>query len=668
MRTRAGRGLRLLAVGLLALAYVAVPASRAMAQATAIDTTSDFAAVSWGPGRTDLFARGVDGTLEHKFYNGRWSQWQSLGGVVVGAPAATSWGAGRLDVFARGTDNAIHHISFSGGAWSGWESLGGSVTSAPAAASWGPNRIDVFVRGNSNALYHKYFTGSWTASWESLGGTLNSAPAVASWAANRLDVFAEASDKSLHHKWWNGTGWSGWEADGGTMTSAPSVAAWASGRLDVFYRGSLNTLQHKYWDGAWSGVQDLGGTMSTAPAASTDAANHLAVFYRNSATLSKKAWLPSWQAVQTIDETPGSVSPASYSPTVGLQGAPAAGATVGHLWFGYVDNVGRVVVGEQTDPDNVQSIVWTPLSGNEGFSGPPAVLPQPNGTMVVAAQHADSDVWTLMQSAGPPPAWGAWLSQGGSLASTPAPARMPDGSLALFSTDATGQLWALPQSGPNGAFGSWKALGGSGLVAGSLAAATVSGGVQVFGVTASGSVRTAEYYSSGTLSAWTELGGSGLAGTPAVVVYPGYLLRVFVRGADGLLVTKKTDGAGTWESAWSPVGSQPIVGSPAAVLSPTSGKTEVVARGADGAIYSTGETAQASGVWRDWTNVTLGVDVAATDPSIVTYTGSSGATWEFVFRNADQQNRIYTVSTGGSVAAAQAPRFSHATLPRAPVN
>jgi len=29
------------------------------------------------------------------------------------------------------------------------------------------------------------------------------------------------------------------------------------------------------------------------------------------------------------------------------------------------------------------------------------------------------------------------------------------------------------------------------------------------------------------------------------------------------------------------------------------------------------------------------VDVAATDPSIVTYTGGTGASWEFVFRNAD---------------------------------
>jgi len=141
-----------------------------------------------------------------------------------------------------------------------------------------------------------------------------------------------------------------------------------------------------------------------------------------------------------------------------------------------------------------------------------------------------------------------------------------------------------------------------------------------------------------------------------------------VRGADGALVTKKTDSSGTWESAWSPVGSQVFVGSPAAVLSPTSGKTEVVARDADGAIWSSGETAQASAVWRDWKNLTQGVDVAATDPSIVTYTGGTGASWEFVFRNADQQNRIYFVPTDSGTSAAARPTFGHATLPAAPAS
>ena len=86
-----------------------------------------------------------------------WSGWESLGGVLTSGPGVCSWSSGRLDVFVRGTDNALWHKWFSNG-WSGWESLGGVLTSDPAAVSWGPNRIDVFVRGTDNALWHKWFT------------------------------------------------------------------------------------------------------------------------------------------------------------------------------------------------------------------------------------------------------------------------------------------------------------------------------------------------------------------------------------------------------------------------------------------------------------------------------------------------------------------------------
>jgi hypothetical protein len=67
-----------------------------------------------------------------------------------------SWSAGRLDVFVRGTDNAMWHKWFQNG-WSGWESLGGVLTSGPAAASWAANRIDTFVRGTDNSLWHKWW-------------------------------------------------------------------------------------------------------------------------------------------------------------------------------------------------------------------------------------------------------------------------------------------------------------------------------------------------------------------------------------------------------------------------------------------------------------------------------------------------------------------------------
>ncbi|HVP81489.1 MAG TPA: matrixin family metalloprotease [Nitrososphaeraceae archaeon] len=89
---------------------------------------------------------------------------------------------------ARNSPNVLWHKWFDG-TWHDWVSLGGNLSSDPAAVSWGPNRIDVFARGTDNALKHIYYNGSWR-SWESLGGTLASGPDVSSWGNRRLDIFA----------------------------------------------------------------------------------------------------------------------------------------------------------------------------------------------------------------------------------------------------------------------------------------------------------------------------------------------------------------------------------------------------------------------------------------------------------------------------------------------
>lgn len=68
--------------------------------------------------------------------------------------------SGRLDIFACGQDNALWHKWYDG-RWSDWESLGGVITSDPGAVSWGNGRIDVFARGQDNALWHKWYDGHW---------------------------------------------------------------------------------------------------------------------------------------------------------------------------------------------------------------------------------------------------------------------------------------------------------------------------------------------------------------------------------------------------------------------------------------------------------------------------------------------------------------------------
>jgi hypothetical protein len=354
-----------------------------------------------------------------------------------------------------------------------------------------------------------------------------------------------------------------------------------------------------------------------------------------------------------------------YTTVTGLQDAPVGAATVGALEFGYIDNIGRAVWGHQSDPSNRLSLQWTVLPGNEGFAGPAALARQPNGALALAAQHIDTNIWSASLPAGGT-TWGSWLNNGGSMASAPVVGTQTNGSLVEFAVDGDGELWDLPQAGANGAFSAWHPLGAADL-AGPLTAVTVQTGIQVFGLDGSGTLKTALLATSGTLSAWTSLGGTGLTGRPAVVLYPGFLLRVFVRGADGVIVTKMQTPSGVWPADFSPVGSMAVAGSPAALLSPASGRAEVVARTSDGDIVSTGETAQGSGTWRDWVDVLQGGDTAASDPTVLAFSPGSGADWELMFRPPGIDVRFYTVSQPSGLAAkTAAPAFGRLVTPEPP--
>jgi hypothetical protein len=289
----------------------------------------------------------------------------------------------------------------------------------------------------------------------------------------------------------------------------------------------------------------------------------------------------------------------------------------------------------------------------------------------VAGRNIDTAEWTNTQTSASPPVFdsNAWASQGGLSFSPPAVAKESDGRLFLFATDPNGVLWTVSQTAANGRYGVWVNHGDADLV-GTPTVVKVSNGIQVFARDTAGAVKTA-LMSGGTLSAWTSLGGSGLTGSPSVVVSPGFSLRVFVRASDGSVVTKKQDSGGAWPGAWTQVSTFTAAGSPAALLAPVTGRTEVVARGNDGVIYSTGETSPGSGTWRDWVPVSFS-EVAVTDPTAFTVTGTSNYSWAFVFVRNDGVRRVYTVneSTSGLSAAressGQAPSFKGHSLPAPP--
>ena len=106
-------------------------------------------------GRLDVFVKGTDGRLGHRWYGSGWSAWEPLGGALTGGPAVASWAAGRLDVVVTGADGQAWHKWFDG-AWHGYEDLAGTLDSGPTSVSWSSNRIDVVARSGTD-LTHTYW-------------------------------------------------------------------------------------------------------------------------------------------------------------------------------------------------------------------------------------------------------------------------------------------------------------------------------------------------------------------------------------------------------------------------------------------------------------------------------------------------------------------------------
>jgi hypothetical protein len=66
---------------------------------------------SWASGRLDVFVTGAgDSNLWHKYWQNGWGNWEPLGGILTSSPAAVSWGNGRIDIFARGNEGHTWHM------------------------------------------------------------------------------------------------------------------------------------------------------------------------------------------------------------------------------------------------------------------------------------------------------------------------------------------------------------------------------------------------------------------------------------------------------------------------------------------------------------------------------------------------------------------------------
>ncbi|MCC8242700.1 hypothetical protein [Saccharothrix luteola] len=344
-----------------------------------------------------------------------------------------------------------------------------------------------------------------------------------------------------------------------------------------------------------------------------------------------------------------------FTRVVAFQGPPA-GAALGAIEYAYVDNIGRLVHGHQSSPDSFSTVRWETISGDEAFSGPPALNPLADSRTQVLGQSSTADLLSRTQTSAGSPTWDPWANLSGGLPFPPTVAKLPDGTPLAFAADADGVVWRRFVTGTNT---EWRVMGDLN-AAGELVAVTVRDGIQVFAVDTGGALRTGLYTSAGAFTGVANLGGSGFSGVPAVVVYPGYRIRLVVRGAGGTVVTKAQDTAGVFPAAWDAVGSLAVKGSPAALLSPVTGTAEFVVRGTDDELYSTGETGQGTGTWRSWTRLLVDPigqpvsDPSATDPTVFPMTNANGASWAVVFRNAANAPRLYWVNPNPAFTAATA--------------
>ena len=92
---------------------------------------------------------------------GGWSDWQSMGGNLISAPAVASCANLSLDVYAVMSDRALWHIGSNVTSIGTWESLGGQWAGGPAATcEKGASTVDVFERAQDGSVWHSALASS----------------------------------------------------------------------------------------------------------------------------------------------------------------------------------------------------------------------------------------------------------------------------------------------------------------------------------------------------------------------------------------------------------------------------------------------------------------------------------------------------------------------------
>lgn len=117
--------------------------------------------------------------------------------MLRSAPAAVSWGPNCIDVFVRGINFQLYHKWFDGVQWNGWEPLAVALGSGLDAASCAPGQLEVLALDPSNVVVRKAYSGGWRSEGLVGGSAATGGPSATCRAGLGLNVFAEAPDGSV---------------------------------------------------------------------------------------------------------------------------------------------------------------------------------------------------------------------------------------------------------------------------------------------------------------------------------------------------------------------------------------------------------------------------------------------------------------------------------------
>ncbi|WKU04328.1 hypothetical protein [Micromonospora sp. HUAS LYJ1] len=327
-----------------------------------------------------------------------------------------------------------------------------------------------------------------------------------------------------------------------------------------------------------------------------------------------------------------------FTRTSAVQQSPN-GTTLGLLFYGYTDNLGRMRRGTAS-PETPNIIAWETPESSEAFTGRPTLSELSDKRIQAAVQSIDGSTWKSTRIDTTLPSWESARNIGGSMAGPPSALTMGNGTNVVFAVDIDGRLWTYRQEG---AAPLWKSLGDADLT-GTVSVVKDGEDARLVAVSTTGTVKTALYFADGALSSWTDLGGTA-EGIPAALLSTAHRLRIVIRNAGGHISTKFQDLDGTWPTTWQQVGSLTAIGSPDTILDPPSGRTAIAVRRTDNTLYHIFETAPGSSSWGQWQPLNPDPDRAenaATDPTMTAVTGPDGTSYVIIFRNTDDLIQVYS--------------------------